>query len=177
MKKTCSRCHQEKDLSEFHTGYNKRSGKSYPLAACKACSVIISREYYHNKIKGTDRVKNRSSESDRYVANKILNAMRKRCKTKGWDEPEFTAAEIYEVIKEGNKCAITGIPFQNTLNLDHGIYNGLKASPDRIDNSKGYTKDNVQWVVAIYNMMKGNFPEEHLEIFIKALVKKYEHLS
>ena len=47
------------------------------------------------------------------------------------------------------------------------------ASIDRIDSSKGYTKDNVQWVCYIYNAMKDEFSVKDVEIFLESLFNKY----
>ena len=173
MSKTCKHCHQEKDESEFYTITQKKTGKVYLKSYCKPCGVIKAREYYQDKIATTDKSRTRNKSTDRAVANKILGNMKKRCQQKGWEDPEFSVDEIELAIKD-KACAVTGIKFQNTLVLDKGVWNGFIASPDRIDNNKGYTKDNVQWVISLYNVTKGNFPTEQIETFIK---EYYEHIS
>ncbi len=50
--------------------------------------------------------------------------------------------------KQNNKCALSGIEFNND------------SSIDRIDSSKGYTKDNVQLLLTDINRMKRNFSDE-----------------
>lgn len=52
-------------------------------------------------------------------------------------------------IKQKRRCALTGLP----LSFD-GTY---KPSIDRIDSSKGYEIDNVQWVYSKINLMKYQF--------------------
>lgn len=55
------------------------------------------------------------------------------------------------------ECALTGIPLElrwNTIGTD------TTASLDRIDSSKGYTTDNIQWVHKDINRMKMNLTEE-----------------
>lgn len=60
-------------------------------------------------------------------------------------------------LKQDKKCALSGV----NLNLKIGEYKGrgerknITASLDRIDSSRGYTKDNVQWVHKWINIMKG----------------------
>lgn len=54
--------------------------------------------------------------------------------------------------KQNYKCAISGLPI---------YFNGWKdisASLDRIDSTKGYTNNNVQWVHKDINKMKQEFP-------------------
>lgn len=58
--------------------------------------------------------------------------------------------------KQGGKCALTGIEIK--LCTSHAIHrkdlNLQTASLDRIDSSKGYTKDNIQWVHKDIQRMK-----------------------
>lgn len=57
--------------------------------------------------------------------------------------------------KQGKKCALTGLPLQfgNTTSRN-------TASLDRIDSSKGYTLDNIQWVHKEINWMKNTYSIE-----------------
>lgn len=64
-------------------------------------------------------------------------------------------------IKQNKKCALTG------LELNFGSFTkdpSATASLDRIDSSKGYTKDNIQWVHKWINLMKLDFSQDE---FIK----------
>jgi hypothetical protein len=66
--------------------------------------------------------------------------------------------EIWEkFLKQNRKCALTGetLKFRSKI----GLYDG-SASLDRIDSSKGYTIDNVQWINKHVNKMKQNLNEE-----------------
>lgn len=56
-------------------------------------------------------------------------------------------------LKQYRKCAISGLDlyFPKTYNMNNQRYN---ASLDRIDSSKGYIKDNVQWVHKKINQIK-----------------------
>jgi hypothetical protein len=44
-------------------------------------------------------------------------------------------------------------------------------SLDRIDSSKPYLKDNVQVVVYMYNVCKGEFSQEDVMLFARMLVR------
>lgn len=50
-------------------------------------------------------------------------------------------------------CALTGWP----IDMSYGIDN---ASLDRIDSSKGYAKDNIQWVHTMVNMSKNRYNQQ-----------------
>jgi hypothetical protein len=65
-----------------------------------------------------------------------------------------------ELLEEQNHlCALSGLPISA-----EGALNQITASLDRIDNSKGYEIDNVQWVHKEINMMRGALPVDR---FIK----------
>lgn len=53
--------------------------------------------------------------------------------------------------QQGERCALTGLSI--TANATEDL---LTASLDRIDNSVGYVKGNVQWVHKSINMMRGS---------------------
>lgn len=63
-------------------------------------------------------------------------------------------------LKQNKKCALSGIPL--TINFSGTNGNGEHtASLDRIDSSKGYIKDNVQWVHKDINMMKRTYDQDY----------------
>lgn len=70
-------------------------------------------------------------------------------------------------------CPILGIPLvRNT-----GDKSAKENSPsvDRIDPSKGYTKDNIQIISAKANVMKNNATKEELLRFAEWVLKTYRH--
>lgn len=77
-------------------------------------------------------------------------------------------------IKQNNRCALSGLKIEL---LEFGTMaknlSGQTASLDRIDSSKGYTIDNVQWVHKDINKLKGNFSDESFVKYCK-LVAKYK---
>ena len=98
------------------------------------------------------------------VIKSIYNSAKKRAKQKGWMF-DITHDFIRELNnKQNGRCAYTNIE----LNWDSGDRNGPtiknvpinRASLDRIDSSKGYTKDNVQLVTSMVNFLKNNASEQ-----------------
>lgn len=161
--KTCKRCLMNLPSSKFYVRkWRTRSGSlregidSY----CKKCRLEEHK---------TSWVKKRNAGDPWLVAGDLLNRMRDRTSKKGYvEDVEWSKDEIYLRILNG-KCEATGLPFRLELSGVKGARNALGPSPDRLDNTKGYTKDNVQWVVFIYNAMKNNFPQVDVDTFIKAL--------
>lgn len=65
-----------------------------------------------------------------------------------------------QLIKQKGKCALTGIPFGT---------GEFKCSLDRIDSSKGYTKDNIQFLLWGINRMKLNMQQSTFIKMCKAV--------
>lgn len=104
------------------------------------------------------------------VANVIRGHMRASSKKKGfeWNDEWWTTAKILERVKDKH-CEVTGIKFDLKEPKQRNHRRPFVPSPDRIDNTRGYAPDNVQWVVWIYNLMKNNFDEEDVGTFIANL--------
>jgi len=72
-------------------------------------------------------------------------------------------------LKQERKCALSDLP------LDFGRgKRGLfrTASLDRIDSSKGYTEDNVQWVHRQVNVMKHELSYQEFQDLVERVFNK-----
>ena len=84
---------------------------------------------------------------------------------------DITIKDLQELWnKQDGKCALTGFPM--TLIWGTGVKNIYNLSIDRIDSSKGYTRDNIQLVCSAANMMKGYMEYNELIQFCKAIIKR-----
>ena len=77
---------------------------------------------------------------------------------------EFNVSQefLWELLcKQGFKCALTNVDINLTTKIkaSNPDYSSFTASVDRIDSSKGYTTDNVQWVHKDINRLKNNLPQ------------------
>jgi predicted nucleic acid-binding Zn-ribbon protein len=97
---------------------------------------------------------------------KMHQRAKQRCKTKNL---EFNI-EVSDIIIP-DICPILGIK----LNMNSGKSGAYKNSPslDRIDNSKGYTKENIQVVSQEANAMKHSATIEELQMFAKWVNSTY----
>jgi hypothetical protein len=83
---------------------------------------------------------------------------------------EITIEEAWEIFeKQNRKCALSGIPLnfgkaEDKLKL-------TTASLDRIDSSKRYSKENVQWVHKDINIIKSIFSEEYFVNLCRLVAK------
>lgn len=85
-------------------------------------------------------------------------------------EFNVTVKELWDLFeKQNKKCNLTGISI--SLFIDR---NGKRtASLDRIDNNKGYTIDNIQWIHKDVNYMKRTLSQEQLIKYCNLIADKY----
>lgn len=214
--KTCWRCKECKEDSEFH----KRSREKDGLAReCKACKSKSGKEYnernketikakkkayrqknkekvregqkkaidknkehyesYSRKYSEKRREYNKRRCKERYLANKEEIAEKLKAKRRAMPQKYMFNAAKYRAKKVGidfslvpddiivpQICPILGIQISITdLKRE-------KQSPslDRLDNSKGYTKDNSWVISSLANSMKNDATFEELVLFAKWIV-------
>lgn len=163
MDKICTDCGKGKPLTEFYQRTWKRTDNtrgSGTDSLCKSCRAS-HRYKYQNRLK----------DGDVYaVAGSLLSRMKDRTNKNTYnDVVEWTKEEIVDIISNG-KCSKTGIPFD--LTLRENSRNPFRPSPDRVDNAIGYTKDNTEWVVVIYNLMRNEFTDDDVALFIEHIKKE-----
>lgn len=75
-------------------------------------------------------------------------------------------------------CALTGIPFRE-VKYEPGQRSATKTpftvSIDRIDSSKGYTKENSQLILSSMNQFKGKFPIDDIIYIAEEFLKHHEN--
>jgi hypothetical protein len=82
------------------------------------------------------------------------------CRNLEWDLTIVQAWELFQ--KQGGKCAISGLEIKLVTDYTRR-HEEHTASLDRIENSKGYTLDNVQWVHRDINMMRRAMPLDYFK--------------
>ncbi len=127
MEKECTKCGEVKALDEFS---NKKDGKNGKRANCKLC-VAINLKTYKSK----------------YPKRYLLNAAKGRAKKNGI--PFDLTEEDIEIPKI---CPIFKKPFVYTIGGRHDFTPSL----DRVDNTKGYVKENVIVISWKANDLKSN---------------------
>ena len=97
-----------------------------------------------------------------------LSSIKRRAKRKNIDF-DLTLEFILDLLKQQNYCcALTGDPIilaKKEPRKNNNLIN--TASLDRKDSSKGYTKDNIQWLHKSVNDMKWHYPEKYFKEICK----------
>lgn len=163
--KTCSKCKVEKPLNEFYD--NPRHGKD---TYCKVCRVAYNKS---RKDLNNTRRRDRNSTEPEY--------REKVCK--GRRDSHKRNLEVAMLGRARNRAIKLGVGFDLEIGdlvipdicplLEVPIVPGEKGnyfstpSVDRVNNSKGYTKDNIRIISMLANSMKSSATEEQLLKFCK----------
>lgn len=154
----CASCHKEKSKQEFYPSkQNKRGYGSY----CKVCHWTKSNSSPNRK---------RNSEiyyAKRKAENPALFMWKQAKHRARWDYSNMEFSIEVEDIFIPDKCPYMGVSFI-PLDKDFGY------SLDRIDSSKGYTKDNIQVISYVANKMKNNATTEQLIQFAKGVLSLHQ---
>lgn len=97
----------------------------------------------------------------------ILKTLRHRAKKKGL---EFNLTKEDIVIPEF--CPVFGFKLEHNFGSHGGQYNS--PSVDRVDNSKGYIKGNIQIISRLANAMKSDATNEQLVQFARWIIETHE---
>ncbi len=160
--KKCKTCNKNKPLSEFQkNGY--RNGQQRWTTSCKSClstPKIICEVCKENETRDSKKKACDSCYNLRRKAINLLTASQERAKNKGI-ENDLTLEFIIDKLKQ--PCPQTGLPFRlGKTGSNYSDRDIQTPSVDKIDPSKGYTKDNVQIVCWGYNVAKQRFTDKEL---------------
>lgn len=112
---------------------------------------------------------NRLRHDNAHPESRLLSNAKNRAAIKGWDfdlTVEWAQAKLATGL-----CEVTGIPFDFARGSTTQ-HNPFRPSIDRKDTSLGYTRDNCQMVVGIYNQAKGTWSHEDVLKLARALIEK-----
>jgi hypothetical protein len=148
--------------SNVKSGHTKSCGcynSQCSSERAKNSSMIL----YHKRI----------DTGSKLIINDFWAPFLKRSKERGL-EVSITPMDLEQLfLKQQGKCAFTGIPIKLPLNSIERRKSIQTASLDRIDNNKPYTKDNIQWVHKVTNIMRRSLSIAEFKHWCK-LVAEYE---
>jgi len=152
--KICSMCKVEQDVINFNSCKTATDGL-YP--SCKKCAKNSQKKWLESDIKN--------------FIKKVYISCKSNCVRRSKDLVfAITEEDILELYyKQNGKCALSGQILTKIALEDKGI-NKYNVSIDRINSSKGYTKDNIQLVGAIVNIIKNDMEEKDFILFVSSIV-------
>lgn len=104
-----------------------------------------------------------ASTKYKYYKNMFFTILKSNAKARNIEVNITKEDCIDKLIDQRFKCALSGIDIHLSTSSYAKIFQEeTTASLDRIDNSKGYEKDNIRWVHKIVNIMKNKWSDEEL---------------
>lgn len=160
--KTCSKCKQEKQFVEFSVRKTKSGYDHY----CKLCRVEAGRKY---RAENKDKA-NKSSATSRkkmHWSMRLIRTSKSSANARNL-EHELTDEDVKLLWELQNGCCYwLGVPLSEDAELPDR--HPLKPSLDRLDNSKGYIKDNVVITSTFANLGRSNTTVEDFSEFLNLI--------
>lgn len=160
--KMCSKCKDSKSLSEFGKRSSNKDGYNY---YCKACERATSQSYRDSH---RDKANKSASDSRKRLPwhTRLFRGTRSSAATRNL-EHTITEQDILDLWEhQSGRCYWLGIQ----MTEDYvGSRHPASPSLDRLDNSKGYTQDNVVLTSTFANLGRSNTTVEDFSAFIKLL--------
>ena len=162
MKKTCSKCHEEKPLSGFH---KEKKGKLGVRAECKECtkkrhSTYDTKEKYRKWVE-----KHKKSGTIVYWNRRAGKVNDRYLKRYGIIE-KLTGKELYERFSDVSNCCYCGTEItHDNCHIEH-------INP--VSNGGSNTIDNINFSCGRCNVTKNNKTDKEFFEYIKSI---YNHLK
>lgn len=169
----CIKCQQQHPYHRMTA--SKKGGKLYKPQYCKVCSAERAKKWRVDSGKFREQARMRQGQYNRN--NPLISQMasvRMRAKEKGI-ECDICTQDLLEIYtKQDGKCYWFGLP----LKLDASDYGTpMRVSIDRLDNDRGYTKDNIVLTCQAANLGRNQHSEEVWAAFIKELKDAFIKLN
>lgn len=162
--KVCTKCGEEKPLSEFYKSKREKDGYNY---WCKSCQ----KEYYQENKK--QLIKKSKEYNKNHPEIHILALIKYRCENPKCDHYKYYG-------ERGIECRITADEIRKLMKRD-GYWDMERPSIDRKDNNGDYTFDNCRFIELNENIKKdkykpvlqfdldGNFIQEHKSLLLASI--------
>lgn len=109
------------------------------------------------------------SRPQRSRIKEIVRASKRRARQKGISHTITADDGVAIATRQGNKCAISGLPLSWSKGDSNTFRNPYSASLDRIDSFGGYDIGNVRLVLTIVNFGMSNWGEDTYREVCKAV--------
>jgi len=152
MEKQCSCCKETKPVLDFFKSNYSKDGYRYQ---CKQCHYQYQKDP-EKRAEWSKRYYNKHKETKPEVF------MWKQARHRTLENKMEFTIEVNDIVIPA-VCPYLKIPF---VALDPQYAPSL----DRLDSSKGYTKDNIQVISRLANVMKNNATIEQLVLFAKGVL-------
>lgn len=142
---------------------------------CRSCGVIYDNLFLPNPGNPANLKPGKLSD-DLSPFRPHLRNIRMHCKQrKATREVTITLEDLRsQWLKQKGTCPYTGWVLENYVSCSYDsnlLKTPRRASIDRIDSSKGYTPDNIQFVCLAYNYCKNGWTHDEVFAFCEQLIQ------
>jgi hypothetical protein len=163
--KECRNCFQNLPLFNFSKNAATKDGLQ---SKCRACDIIYQKQRRESNkavvLEYGRKYQKKRRENFEYRLQMLVNASKQRAKLKN-REHTITVEDIKGLYPVDGKCPVFGFD----LEFNDVGFRETSPSIDRIDSSRGYTKDNIQIISWKANRLKAYATVEDLEILVAFL--------
>ena len=132
----------------------------------KEAKQEYERAYYQKNLFARRKKSRDYGHSFTGKAHYLIRISKKRAETKGW---EFNLDWQWVEEKLTQHCELSGIPF----GMENERIEWDSPTLDRIDNSRGYTKDNCRVILFSLNALKGSMTDKHMFKLMGCVLGRY----
>lgn len=155
--KQCNKCKKFLDRSLFNVNNAAKDKLQY---RCRECDNEYQRSKPRN-LSWEKEYRKKKSKDLEWRMKQLWNTAKARAKQKN-REFLISLEDLLDIYPKDGKCPIYGFE----LEWNSGGFRETSPSIDRIDSTKGYTKDNIQIISWKANRIKGYASVEDLEILL-----------
>lgn len=166
-----------KDLSEWVRNQNKNR-KSFCSGSCAVSYGNKIREFDKDKCISNFKGKNNSSANLDELSPFRPHLKNIKTHSKAKNRLDFVNITLQDLKNQWDKqdgvCPYTGVKLENYKNSQKtSLATPYRASVDRIDSSKGYEVDNIEFISYMAQCAKNRFTKEELIEFCKQVAANH----
>jgi hypothetical protein len=158
-------------VSDKHRSNKNRDREWWSKCSC-GFEKWVKAQYLKNN--SSTKCVSCSTKRPGYPDTDIPNPLWKRINTNAAKRQipiSVTRKEVFDLfVAQHKKCALTGWELTMARNSTEHNAGNYTASLDRIDSTKGYVTENIQWVHKDVNLMKNTFSSEYLCQLCRAII-------
>ncbi len=157
-------------------GYSKVGGSNTQYLCECSCGVqklVLTTNLYKTS-KQCNKCRSKSLITRKHLMDQLWNVLNHGAKRRNIEVKITKDDMLTQFEKQQRKCALTGVDL--VIYLERDKYTQTTASLDRIDNTKGYLIDNIQWVHKKINALKNDFEQSEFIEWCK-LIAQYKLVS
>lgn len=149
----------------------KRNANKGRLNFCSISCAVSYRNKLHPTKGNPSNLKKGSEKDELSPFRYTFRKMKMHCKqSHGKKTFDVTLEDLKDVWnKQHGKCVYSNVDLKLPTDEFTKIPLTKRASLDRIDSSKGYTKDNIQFVSSCINLMKNTMSDLETKRFLKEI--------